>query len=219
MSDPGAGVQNSPAVAGDLVLYGDDDGRMRALHLADGSLEWEIDGTGRIVAAPVANEDTVVFGVIGPSALRPPKLDYLVAVNLTSGERIWALNDSYSVPGAPLIGGDRVFFATVEGYLSKTVMRSASLNDGELLWERTMPGVIDSSAALLTNAGADDPLSDARVLFGCHDGRLYLLDAMTGKIVDVTPIAKKIYSSPAVAGGRVFVGAGDGHLHCLVPPQ
>ncbi len=215
-SEQGPGIQCSPAIGNDLVLYGDDGGSMYALRLSDGSLVWEIEKSGRVVAAPVIGGEVAVFGVMGPSALRPPKVDYLLAVRTTTGEQVWALHDNYSVLSAPLIAGERVFFATVEGYLSKTVMRSANLADGELVWERRMPGVIDSSPALLENQAG---LEASSLCVGCHDGRLYLLNPADGAIRDVTPLAQKIYSSPAVSDGRIFIGADDGCVYCLSVAQ
>ncbi|MFW5866664.1 MAG: PQQ-binding-like beta-propeller repeat protein [Armatimonadota bacterium] len=219
-SEVGAAIQGSPAVADGRVLCGDDDGTMWALSLADGSVAWKREGVGRVIAAPVISEGTVVFGVMGPSALRPPKVDYLVAMRVETGERIWALNEAYSVLGAPVILGDRVFFITVEGYVSKTVARAAKMADGELLWERTLGGVVDSSPALAGGpSGFEADLSGATLCFGCHDGRVYLLDAQTGQIAGAQSIAEKVYSSPAVSGGRIFIGANDGRLYCLTDSQ
>ena len=219
-SEQGAGIQCSPAVAGDLVLCGDDDGRMLATGLADGGLAWQVEGTGRIIAAPVVGDGMAIFGALGSSALRPPKLDYLVGVRPETGERVWALNDAYSVLGAPVIAGGRVFFATVEGYVSKTVFRAAKLGTGEEVWDRTMAGVVDSSPVVIgTPAGFEGALSGVTICAGCHDGRLYLLDAASGAITDAEPLAQKIYSSPAVTDGRIYIGANDGRLYCLQSPQ
>jgi len=219
-TDAGAGIQGSPAIADGNVLYGDDDGAMRAVKLADGSVAWEHAGVGKVIAAPVVSDGTVVFGVMGPTALRPPKVDYLVALRVDTGERIWALNEAYSILSAPVIGGGRVFFVTVEGYVSKTVARAASMEDGELLWERTLGGVVDSSPALVgTAAGFEGSLAGVRMCFGCHDGRVYLLEAETGAVGGVASLAQKLYSSPAVSDGRIFIGANDGQLHCLTAPQ
>ncbi len=219
-SEKGAAIQCSPAVAGELVLCGDDDGRMFATGLSDGALAWQVEGTGRIVAAPVVGDGIAIFGALGPSALRPPKLDYLVAVRPETGERVWALKDAYSVVGAPVIAGGRVFYATVEGYVSKTVFRAANLGTGEQVWERTMAGVADSSPVVIgTPAGFEGALSGVTVCVGCHDGRLYLLDSGSGAITDAEPLAQKIYSSPAVTGGRIYIGANDGQLYCLQSPQ
>lgn len=219
-SEQGAGIQCSPTVAGDLVLYGDDDAWMCAARLTDGEIVWRKQGTGRVIAAPVVGEDVAVFGFMGPSALRPPKLDYLVAVRPETGERVWGLNDAYSVLAAPVIAGGRLFYATVEGYVSKTVFRAAEIASGEQVWERVMGGVVDSSPAVTgAPAGFDGDFSDVTVCVGCHDGRLYLLDAATGDITDTETLATKIYSSPAVTDGRIYVGANDGRLYCLRSPD
>ncbi|MGI5817195.1 MAG: PQQ-binding-like beta-propeller repeat protein [Armatimonadota bacterium] len=219
-TEAGAGIQGAPAVAGDVVLHGDDDGRMRALRLADGVVAWEHEGRGRVIVAPVVGEGVAIFAVMGPSALRPPKLDYLVALRPGTGERLWAQNEAYSVLGAPVIGGGRVFFVTVEGYVSKTVARAANLADGARAWERQVGGVVDSSPVVIGSpTGFDEGPAGMIVCFGCHDGRLYLLDAETGRIADVESLAQKIYSSPAVSGGRIFIGANDGRLYCLTAEQ
>lgn len=215
-TEAGAGIQGSAAVADGLVFYGDDVAAMRALNATDGSVAWEHKGVGRVIAAPAVADGTVVFGVMGPTALRPPKLDYLLAFNTESGQRLWALNDAYSVLGAPAIGVGRAFFVTIEGYVSKTVARAADLATGELLWDRTLGGVVDSSPALIGGAtGFEGDLSDVTMCFGCHDGRIYLLNAATGAVVEAEALAQKVYSSPAISGGRVFIGANDGRVHCL----
>ncbi|MBD3291731.1 MAG: PQQ-binding-like beta-propeller repeat protein, partial [Armatimonadia bacterium] len=169
---------------------------------------------------PVVSDGVAIFGLMGPSALRPPKLDYLVALDSSTGEQKWAVNDSYSVLGAPVIGGGRVFFVTVEGYVSKTVARAADLATGELLWERPVGGVVDSAPVLLGSAvGFEGDLAGVRLCFGCHDGRLYLLNASTGAVTGVETLATKVYSSPAIADGRIYIGANDGRLHCLASAQ
>ena len=210
-TDAGPGIQAGPAIAGDMVFFGNDHALMCAVRIADGSPVWEREGRGRAVAAPVVSDNVVVFGLMGPSALRPPRLDYLTAFEADSGNRLWALNEAYSVLASPLIGTDSVFFITVEGYVSKTVARAARLSNGELLWDRTLGGVVDSSPVLLGHR-EDAP---GLLCFGAHDGRLYLLDAASGSVAGFTPLASKIYSSPAVSGNRIFVGANDGRLYCL----
>jgi outer membrane protein assembly factor BamB len=215
-TEAGAAIQCSPALSDDLVLYGDDDGRMIAVAIEDGTAQWEADGSGRVVAAPVISGEAAVFGVMGPSALRPPKLDYLVAVETATGTRLWAQHDAWSVLGAPVIANQRVFFVTIEGYVSKTVARAANLSDGELVWERRVGGVVDSSPVFIGGPADSEGATDAATIaFGCHDGRVYLLDAASGGVRGFEALAEKVYSSPAVSDGRIFIGANDGRLHCL----
>ena len=172
-TEVGAGIQGAPTITAGTVLYGDDDAHMRALALTDGSLRWEAQGSGKVVAAPVVDGDLAVFGLMGPSALRPPKLDYLVGIDLSTGEKRWALNEAYSVLSSPLVANGLVCFLRWRA-MSRRPWRGVRLSDLEVIWERQMGGVVDSSPALL----------GAHLCLGCHDGRLYLLSADRGQVVD-----------------------------------
>jgi len=54
-----------------------------------------------------------------------------------------------------------------------------------------------------------------RVYIGSGDGRLYVLDAQTGKKLSEFDAGAGISTSPAVAGGRVVIGTQDGRLYVL----
>src|SRR6185437_3397068 len=47
---------------------------------------------------------------------------------------------------------------------------------------------------------------------GCN---VYCLDAATGKRIWAAPTKSHTESSPAVVGGKVYVGAGDDGVYCL----
>lgn len=207
-TERGAEIQSSPALGDGLVLYGDDAGLLRALRARDGSEVWRRQVEGKIVAAPVVGAGVVVFGVMAPSALRPPRVDCLLALRLSDGEVLWAYkhkNQSRSVLSAPLIAGPAVYFASVEGYLSATRVQALNLEDGGELWELQVGGVIDSSPAL----------ADGVLLVGCHDGNLLVISAVDGRLMQSVPLGPKNYSSPAVSEGRVYIGSSDGRLYCL----
>ncbi len=211
-SEKGAAIQCSPAVAGGLVFYGDDDAKLRALKAEDGTQVWEHQASGKVVAGPVVGDELVLFPVMGPSQLRPPKVDYLIALRRESGEKVWAQNEARSVLSTPVIAGDRVYFVTVEGYLSQTMVRAASLADGTELWEkkrktrgRAVGGVVDSSPIMVGDS----------LCFGCQDGNLYVVAAEEGKVLKRVPLAQKVYSSPAYSDRRIYIGADDGKLYCL----
>jgi outer membrane protein assembly factor BamB len=53
------------------------------------------------------------------------------------------------------------------------------------------------------------------VYVGSSDGRLYVLDAQSGKKVFEFDAGSGITTSPALAGGRVVFGTQDGHLYVL----
>jgi hypothetical protein len=53
------------------------------------------------------------------------------------------------------------------------------------------------------------------VIAGAGDGNVYALDARTGRVRWRAPAGGRVRSSPAVAGGRVYVGSADGRLHAF----
>ncbi len=53
------------------------------------------------------------------------------------------------------------------------------------------------------------------VYVGSHDGALYALDAATGSEIWRFETGSRVYTSPALSGGRVIFGSDDGTLHAL----
>ena len=50
---------------------------------------------------------------------------------------------------------------------------------------------------------------------GSNDGRLYVLDLATGRKVTEWQAGAPLSASPAIAGGRLVIGAQDGRIYCL----
>ena len=86
---------------------------------------------------------------------------------------------------------------------------AAGINDvlpqGNLKWSFTTGDAIHSSAAV----------SNGTVYFGSRNGKVYALDAETGRERWEFQTGSRVDSSPAVVGGRVYVGSNDGFLYAL----
>ena len=54
-----------------------------------------------------------------------------------------------------------------------------------------------------------------KVVVGSDDGRLYMVSLAEGKELWSYEIGRPIESSPAIAYGRVIVGADDGTVYCF----
>jgi outer membrane protein assembly factor BamB len=48
-----------------------------------------------------------------------------------------------------------------------------------------------------------------------NDGRFYVLDQATGAKIWEDETGSPLSASPAIAGGRVVIGAQDGHVYCF----
>jgi outer membrane protein assembly factor BamB len=53
------------------------------------------------------------------------------------------------------------------------------------------------------------------VYVGSSDGKLYVLDAATGQKRWEFDAGKAITASPAIAAGRIVIGAQDGRIYCF----
>jgi outer membrane protein assembly factor BamB len=58
-------------------------------------------------------------------------------------------------------------------------------------------------------------VAGGRVYIGSSDGRLYVLDAQSGKKLWEFDAGAGITASPAVAGGRVVIGSQDGRIYAF----
>ncbi|WP_405613635.1 serine/threonine-protein kinase [Streptomyces sp. NBC_01511] len=81
----------------------------------------------------------------------------------------------------------------------------AKLRDPRLRWRYATKDGLDSSPTV----------ADGTVYAGCGEGKLYALDAATGREKWVHTTGGSIYASPVVAGGVVYVGSGDYSLYAL----
>lgn len=78
-------------------------------------------------------------------------------------------------------------------------------SEPELVWTATFGDAVSSS-----------PLLDGdRVVFGCRDGRVYALDAATGRQSWAYAADKGFGSSPARVGGTIVIGGYDGIIYGL----
>jgi outer membrane protein assembly factor BamB len=58
-------------------------------------------------------------------------------------------------------------------------------------------------------------VAGSRVYIGGNDGKLYVLDAASGKSVFEFEAGGPLSASPAIADGRLVIGSQDGKLFCL----
>lgn len=201
----GGPVSGAAASAGDLVYYGDERGSIFGRSCSDGQAAWEMTVPGGIVASPVVVADRLLVPVMSPTALSPPNIKCLLALDARTGVEAWSLTKASSVVHTPISDGTNVYFATVSGYLSDTELLALRLSDGLEVWKRRLGGVADSSPAL-----AGDML-----LFGNHDSNFYMVSREDGAVVQSLPLGGKMFSSPAISDGSVYVGLQGGRVVCL----
>ena len=89
-----------------------------------------------------------------------------------------------------MLQGELLYVPSVAGFLNAIDIRS-----GRLLWRFKAPAAIHSTPSI----------SSGRVLFGCSDGKVIAIDAVTGTKSWETAAEDEVWTSPVVAKrSRVF---------------
>lgn len=212
----GMGVATSPvlvAAAGLVVVQSDveegDGSFVAALDIATGAIRWRAERTQRVGWATPAVVRTAGGG---PSLVIAMGTDEIVAYGADSGEERWRVDGlgGNAVP-SPVTSGDGLVFA-VTGYPRKNIL-ALDLEDGSLRWDyRKGQGYVPS------------PIFHRGTLYLVSDGGiLTALDGATGEVIyegGRMPLPSRFFSSPVVAGERIYLTSEDGDTHVIRPgPQ
>jgi outer membrane protein assembly factor BamB len=115
---------------------------------------------------------------------------------------------------SPLVEGDAVYASYSEMTLRAATLVKLDRKDGKKIWE--FLGKNDDLMQMISTPC----LADGKLYFGegFHDDlncKVYCVDADTGKEVWRFKTAGQTESSPAVANGKVYIGAGNDGVYCL----
>jgi outer membrane protein assembly factor BamB len=196
----------SPGVAGDLVYFAGNDGRVHAYQLVDGRLR---DQT-RWIYPPEGGLGSVIIGglTVANNKVYLSSADGTVyALTAPEGYKEWSYSIGAKIWSAPAVGTDTVYI----GSFDKKVY-ALDINTGTKKWEYETEGAI--TAAPLVNDGI--------VYFGSYDRHMYALDT-SGKLVWKFPATDNITNSPqnwfwvtpVIQNGILYAPCLDGKVYVL----
>jgi outer membrane protein assembly factor BamB len=181
-----------PVIAGDLTLCGFDNGKVIAVNMNDGSLQWEatvapphgrtelerlvdVDSTPR-----VSGQDVFTVGFQGRVAM----------LALDTGQ-VWWSHDASSYRGIAL-DDDAIYIANADGEVVALRRRT-----GAEIWRQK---------ALLHRGLSAVALTDNAVVTADYQGNVHWLDKATGELAARVPSGKvRVSNPPIVSGNMVFV--------------
>jgi outer membrane protein assembly factor BamB len=181
-----------PVIAGDLTLCGFDNGKVIAVNMNDGSLQWEatvapphgrtelerlvdVDSTPR-----VSGQDVFTVGFQGRVAM----------LALDTGQ-VWWSHDASSYRGIAL-DDDALYIANAAGEVVALRRRT-----GAEIWRQK---------ALLHRGLSAVALTDNAVVTADYQGNVHWLDKATGELAARIPSGKvRVSNPPIVSGNMVFV--------------
>ncbi|HEV7331651.1 MAG TPA: PQQ-binding-like beta-propeller repeat protein [Flavisolibacter sp.] len=196
-----ANVISTPAVVGNLVVFGNQNGTIEALGLEKGNRKWTFKTGGPIFSSPAfaaTNGDTKI--VVGSA-------DGAVYCLNKSGKQVWKATTDAAVLGSPLIDGHVVY---VGG--SDHSFRALDLATGNERWRFSeLNGPVVSKPVVYKDA----------IVFGAWDRNLYALDKETGSLLwkwsNGSPVINYSPAAciPVIKDDVVYVVAPDRYLSAI----
>ena len=193
-----ANVISTPLAAGDLVLFGNQDGKLEAISLKTGKTVWTAQTAGAIFSSPEAFKDNFIVGSADGS---------VDCFNIKTGKTIWTFNADAAVLGSPLIAENKVYIGA-----SDHRFRALDANTGKEIWSfNELTGPVVSKPVLYKD----------KIIFGAWDRHLYALDKNSGKLIWKWNNGSAIrnYSPaaciPVVSGNEVYIIAPDRYITAI----
>ena len=196
---------SSPTLYEDKLIIGGDDGYLYMLNQGDGKQVWKFKSQGIIRSTAAVFDNTVVFGDMDGT---------LYALDITNGKQKWnfkTLGDSLrnenfgfdrkAILSSPVIHGNKIIFGCRDGILYCVDTR------GRLVWK------MDHRVSWVISTVA---IKDTFVITGTSDGHfVQAVHLNTGKEIWKRQTTTLFWSSPLIAGNKVYIGGFDGNEYCL----
>ena len=203
----GAGA---PAFGQGTVVAGFSSGELNAYRYENGRLVWQdqlqrtsirtsVASISDVDASPVIDSGQVI--AVGQGGR-------MVALELTSGQRIWELN----VAGisTPWVVGDWIFVTTDDGRVL-CVARS----NGKVRWISQLAAYRNTTKKAGPISYKGPILAGGRLIVVSSEGAIINLDPTTGAVQNQTSIRSPISVSPVVANSTLYILGDDARLHAF----
>jgi outer membrane protein assembly factor BamB len=197
----GSKIESSPAVVDGALYIGAVNGCVFALNAANGAEIW-IYNTG----LGVYSSPAVINGVVYITS----NAGNVYALGAPTGKLLWNYYQASKIPhiddvfNSPCVTGGTVYVTYSEGGSLGGGINALDATNGDVLWNCSIEPII-SPAAVANNI----------VFVSSWTGNVYALNASTGDFIwsyvcNPNPRVSIIDSSPAIAGGIVYVGTHAG---------
>ncbi len=176
-------------------------------------IKWRFRTGNKVRSTPAVYGGMVIFGSNDGS---------LYAVDEATGTQRWAFKTGGPVSSSPAVADGTAYFQSADGKFY-----AVDAHTGKPRWTFALGKELPFRNGIApTDLGPPDyglwdfflssaTLADGLVYFGGADGKLYALNARTGKQAWSFSTAGRVRSTPAVASGVVYFGSMDGNFFAL----
>jgi outer membrane protein assembly factor BamB len=189
-------ISSSVAVAGGLVIAGDNSGSLHAVYAASGQAAWVYEGSNKVVGLPTVSGEMVVFAQADGT---------ITALSLSNGSEVW----KYAPPEA--------------GYAAETVVDGVAIGDGKVMFVKGDGKLYALSASNGRELWTYDSGMELRnapyfyngvVFIGEQRGLFTALNPKTGKR-EWGGGAGGAINTPTAEGGNVYFSSWDGSVQSV----
>ena len=189
----GGEIKSSPVVVGDRLLIGSYDEQLYCLSTRNGAVLWKFKTNGPVHSTPsITNNLAFIAGC--DAVFR--------AIRISDGKEVFNVSSGSYTGASPALRGGSAFYGTFDNEVL-----SVNLQQKKIAWHYEHPTrhfPFYSSAAV----------TSTRVVLGGRDKLVHGL-TLSGKAAWTFTTRARVESSPAIAGGRVFIGSNDGRFYVL----
>ncbi|MGI9166889.1 MAG: PQQ-binding-like beta-propeller repeat protein [Pyrinomonadaceae bacterium] len=186
-------IKSSPVVVGDRVLIGSYDQHLYCVSTRNGSVLWKVKTDGPVHSTP---------GISAGIAYIAGCDEMFRAIRISDGKEMFTIPSGAYTGASPALRGSAAYYGTFDNEVLMVNLKDHSVGWRYQHPERKFP--FYSSAAVVLD----------RVVLGGRDKMVHGLNS-AGKGVWTFTTRARVESSPAIAGGRVFVGSNDGRFYVL----
>lgn len=201
--DTGTDCDSSPTIYGNRVYIAGESGYVHCFRPDTGRLVWRTFVGGR-EGPPGSNGAETTPAVADGRVFVGTFSGELYALNAENGAVLWVARTGDDTDASPVVANGMVYAAAEE---RSPYLFAFDVRDGRLKWRF---GGDFTRGFWSTPAVAGD-----RLYIGAENGKMYCLDARTGKLLWEFACEGAVWSSPAVVDGRVIFGSYDSHLYVL----
>jgi outer membrane protein assembly factor BamB len=181
-------IKGAAAIVEGVVYVGSDDGKVRALKLADGSPVWEFAADGPVVSSPLVTDGRVYIGSAGTK---------LYALNAKTGAPVWTYGTEGEIKSSPTpfrSPNGQETWLVIGGYDNR--LHCVSAVTGKTNWTYETANFINGAPAV----------GDGVTAFGGCDEIVHVISLADGSKAREIEAGAYIIGSAAVLGSVAYVG-------------
>jgi outer membrane protein assembly factor BamB len=239
-------LRSSPAVVGNKVYVGSLDGYLYALDVNSGDVAWKFKAEGAVMSSPAVADGAVYFSAQEPTFAAIYKVDAdnggfiwkksvlyewqftggndMLGSPSVAGGMVFAMSNMRTYYGINAASGDMVWNFT-DPAATEFLVTAPIYVDGELyiIDKYDITCVNASTGQIIRSFFTGDELyvapsySDNKIYVVTSQRNIFILNATGGEKLGRATTPSSSWSSPALYGGRLYVGNNDWNVYCYAP--